>query len=396
MATAIVVAGAGARGAYEAGVLSVVVPRLYDEGERELVLIGTSAGAINVAIVAASAHAPSEIGGRLKGVWTRLRERDVFDLKQWNLFFRGLGFLALGKRRVPLYELLDTSALPTTIDSDAHVDWNRLRSNIGRTWVKAAGVVATHVATGGSFVFLQSPGPLPEGDPERGITYVPVELDGRYVRASAAIPIAFPGVRVPVPFARGTKELWFSDGGTRLNTPIKPAADILHRWPDEHVKRVIVVGTHPAPGSMVAPLEQASEDEPDVIDEAASILHSIFVDRVAEDLHSLRRRNELLKKAGHRSLATSTGRYEVMPYAYFGPEGSGTIARAAKDVFGAKYACNPGSDFAIVQRFLGGQSASGNELLSYLFFDPAFLSKIFEQGQSDATRSIASGIQWTT
>src|SRR4051812_19739108 len=50
--TAIVVAGAGARGAYEAGILSELVPHLRSRPVRigeddRIVVIGTSAGAIN-------------------------------------------------------------------------------------------------------------------------------------------------------------------------------------------------------------------------------------------------------------------------------------------------------------------------------------------------------------
>lgn len=55
--TAIVVAGAGARGAYEAGVLSVLVPRLLEESdsvdEHGSTVVGTSAGAINTVLLAA-------------------------------------------------------------------------------------------------------------------------------------------------------------------------------------------------------------------------------------------------------------------------------------------------------------------------------------------------------
>jgi NTE family protein len=54
----------------------------------------------------------------------------------------------------------------------------------------------------------------------RGIDYVPTEVKGEHVRASAAIPVALPAAEVGEPEqARG----WYFDGGTRLNTPIKPA-----------------------------------------------------------------------------------------------------------------------------------------------------------------------------
>ena len=65
------------------------------------------------------------------------------------------------------------------------------------------------------------------------IDYVQTQLDDQHVRASAAIPILFPPVRVEQPRdARG----WYFDGGTRLNTPIKPALDL-------GAERLVVVAT---------------------------------------------------------------------------------------------------------------------------------------------------------
>jgi NTE family protein len=46
----LVVAGGGARGAYEAGVLSVLLPELARQGRRPTVFVGTSAGAINATL----------------------------------------------------------------------------------------------------------------------------------------------------------------------------------------------------------------------------------------------------------------------------------------------------------------------------------------------------------
>ena len=60
-----VIAGAGARGAYEAGALSVVVPRPAAAGARPRVFVGTSARAMNAALLALS---------RISGLAARLSQ----------------------------------------------------------------------------------------------------------------------------------------------------------------------------------------------------------------------------------------------------------------------------------------------------------------------------------
>jgi predicted acylesterase/phospholipase RssA len=49
----LVIAGAGARGAYEMGALSVLLPWLREHGRSPRIIVGTSAGAMNAVLVAA-------------------------------------------------------------------------------------------------------------------------------------------------------------------------------------------------------------------------------------------------------------------------------------------------------------------------------------------------------
>src|SRR6266566_8531962 len=57
---ALVLAGGGARGAYEIGALSALLPRLERRGERPDIVVGTSVGAINAAYLGATAADPLE------------------------------------------------------------------------------------------------------------------------------------------------------------------------------------------------------------------------------------------------------------------------------------------------------------------------------------------------
>src|ERR1700737_585540 len=54
----LVLAGGGARGSYERGALSVLLPSLHERGELPSIFVGTSVGAINATSVAATSHLP--------------------------------------------------------------------------------------------------------------------------------------------------------------------------------------------------------------------------------------------------------------------------------------------------------------------------------------------------
>lgn len=390
MATAIVLAGAGARGAYEAGVLSVVLPKLLED-EREVVLVGTSAGAINAALLAGSAHLPVEaVVEKLRTTWTELGWKDVFELSVSPFVSYGWEFLRGGSTRARMYALLDTRPLKDMVDGNESVDWPQLRSNIGTSWVRALGIVATEVETTNSVVFVQGVSNLPPKRGTRGIEYRGATLEGPHVRASAAIPLAFPAVRID-------GEGWFMDGGVRLNTPIAPGADLLRALGgSDH--RVLVVSTYPDPDAPESSTPPATGEQPDVIAQSASMMHSMFVDRVAEDIHRLRRVNGTLRTLGVRTAGDpATGaRRDVLRHAYFGPPTSGLLARAAQEAFTAEHRgpLTP-FPFTLLSRLLGSVGPNRNELLSFFFFEPAYLTRAFGLGREHAEALARDGIRWS-
>ena len=74
----LVLAGGGARGAYEIGALAELAPALEARGERVEIVVGTSAGALNAAFLAAGAHRP--LGDVLADglrTWRSIHFRDV-------------------------------------------------------------------------------------------------------------------------------------------------------------------------------------------------------------------------------------------------------------------------------------------------------------------------------
>src|SRR5437763_7979927 len=276
----LVLAGGGARGAYEAGAASVLFPVLEQRGERPEILLGTSAGALNGSFLAATAHLPTnDVMATALGIWASVRWSEVArQLLSDASVRRAAAYVGefLGVPGSRLESLLDPAPLGTTLRE--RVDFEQLDENVRAGRVAAVGVAATSALTGRSVVF-HSGGPKLAPDRRRGIDYVSTALREDQVLASAAIPTVFPAVHVEQPAeARG----WYFDGGTRLNTPIKPALAL-------GAKRVVVIGLNsiaPAPGDHLA-----DDKRPNLFEGAAQIVQGMLTDRLVEDVRELAEEN---------------------------------------------------------------------------------------------------------
>lgn len=381
----LVLAGGGSRGAYEAGVLSVLLPELERRGQRPTVIIGTSAGALNAVILTAMAgHSAEQAARTLVEAWSTVQRHDVFQpvvgLQAPMTALRYLGDV-LGVPGVRLPGLLDPAPLRGTIDR--LIDWSAVHDNVRDGAVDCVAVAATDAANPRSVVFVEGGAGERELPPTRTIEYVPTELSGEHVHASAAMPVLFPAVHVEQPAAgRG----WYYDGGTRLNTPIKPALDL-------GVDRLVVVATH-----SVAPRrsdQRRHDARPDFADGAVQLLHATMVDPLTEDVRRLGKTNLLLRSgptpealAEHRRTARQPP-YREVPYMFIAPHTRDAVGDIASDVFARHFSGHRGlraPDMAILSRLLGGQSEQHGEIISYVLFEPAFHTELMALGRRDARR----------
>ncbi|PZS19698.1 MAG: hypothetical protein DLM54_06500 [Acidimicrobiales bacterium] len=230
----LVLAGGGARGAYEIGALSCILPELDKRGWRPTIVVGASVGAINATHLAARRHlgVQEAIDGSL-ALWREVTEdRVVRPLISPGAPWRALRGAARtqSRSRVRRHGLLDPSPLADSLGE--WVDWESLHRNVAEGIIASVAVIACAARSGHSVAFVE--GQLHRGGyPSHVIDYFPTRLTEVHVRASTAIPLLFPPVRVEDPHdARG----WYFDGGTRLNTPIKPALDL-------GAQRLVVIGT---------------------------------------------------------------------------------------------------------------------------------------------------------
>jgi NTE family protein len=375
----LVLAGGGARGAYELGALSALLPVLEARGERPRVIVGTSVGALNAAFLGATADLPAaEVVARGLSIWEGIGFEQVLAPLGSP---RALGRLAryVGQfLRVPgarLEALLDPAPLRETVQR--LVPFPAIERNVADGTLDAAAVVATSALTSRSVAFHHGGSP-PAQDDKRGIDYVEARLTDEHVRASAAIPGAFPAVHVATPQrARG----WYFDGGTRLNTPIKPALAL-------GARRIVVVALNAI--AAPPPAQLAGEQRPDALEGAAQLIQAVLVDPLAHDVATLASINALL---GTR--AGPTPGKQRIPYIFVAPQERDAIGHLAQRVFDEHYAHLADALCARDLAFLGRAVAGGSdplhgELLSYLFFAPELARELIDLGRTDARRWLAA------
>jgi NTE family protein len=378
-----VLSGGGARGAYEAGAISIIAPALEARGERPSLFVGTSVGAINASYMGASRHldADQQAAGLLDR-WREVTKDSVIRpilLQQLPLTALRYAGELLSLPGVRLPSLLDPKPLERSLKR--WMSWGDLHRNVEHGLVHAVAVVATAARTGRTVAFVESENEL-AGHNSHAVEYVPTALADEHIRASAAIPILFPPVRVETPAAaRG----WYVDGGTRLNTPIKPALDL-------GAESLVVIGTEAITEPAAEPGRHESK-APDFGDGALHALHGTLVDPLGEDMRMLGNVNEFFASGEDAPAATryreARGKppYRRVPYIFVAPRRRGIIGDIASEVFRTRYGglkALRSPDFPLLNRLLGGDGPAHGELLSYLLFDQEFIEALIDLGRADA------------
>jgi len=317
----LVLPGGGARGAYEAGALSVLIPALAARGERVSIVCGTSVGGINAAMLAAvAARTPAEQAELFLSHWRSVRKGAV--ISPVIGVGTAIGLLRLAGEALELpgmraASLLDPSPLARSLDD--WIDWNALHANVAGELIRAVCVVATSVERGVPVGFVESAAPAPRSD--REITYLDTRLEGAHVRASAAIPLLFPPVEI-AGFGH------FVDGATRLNAPIAPALTL-------GADRVIVIGYEPLANERGA----SDGSAPRIADVAANVLDGLLLDQVAHDVRRMLAINAFFAEhpatgssRAARAYRQSRGRppYRRISYALVAPSARGQIGALAE------------------------------------------------------------------
>jgi len=353
---ALVLPGGGARAAYQVGVLQAIAgwcppgtPLPFD------VLCGTSAGAINAAVIAARAGDVQQAAADLAAVWSQFHVEQVFRTGTLDMMRSGLHLLfalVSGGFLLPMPRALFNN-LPLRALLQRSVDFDALARAVEAGRPDTVVVTATSVTSGDSVAFVQSSRPFRPWDRagRRGVAAV---LSLEHLMASSAIPLLFPTVAMDGQH--------FGDGAMRQATPLAPA---LHLGAD----RILVIGSRQPDRPAVA-----QAPEPNLADHFGFMLDSLFMEGLQSDLERLSRVNSLI--ASYPPGTAPFGLRHVETLLMLPRRDPTEIALAHRMAIPAT--------LRAFLRILGATGVRGGRLLSFLLFESRFTRELIRLGERDA------------
>lgn len=380
---AVVLAGGGARGAYEVGVLQYVVDRVARSIGKDVhfdIVCGTSVGAINATMLASFADEPRRGVELLAKAWASLTMGSIVRTEPRDVWALGRAFFlrpaSTPERPTALF---NPAGLRTLLDGA--IPFERIDAMIARDKLVAAAISTTHVASGKTVVFVQRKGDsLPVWGSDGTVVARKAALRVEHALASAAIPLVFPAVRIDGEM--------FCDGGLRQNVPLSPARRL-------GADRLLVISPRHLP-ELPAPISIVDGAAPGPLFLLGKALNALLLDRIDDDVDRLERINRILE-AGERRFGPhfidELNQELGYPRAHRVRKLRTVLVRPSEDLSALSAQFVRSSAFkehprgilgSIISRIANGESGNEADLLSYLLFDGAFAEQLMEMGRDDA------------
>jgi NTE family protein len=360
----LVLAGGGARAAYQVGVLQAIREILPEPQANPFPIIcGTSAGAVNAGSLAVHCDDFGNAVEQLLNVWRNFEPHHVYRSDWYGATMNNMrwmaGFLfgAFMKRR--RNSLLDNRPLEALLTR--YLDFSRIQANIDKGALDAVSITCSGYTSGQSCSFFQGTENL-EGWRRSMRIGIKTQLTVQHLMASSAIPFVFPPYHVNREF--------FGDGSMRQIAPVSPA---LHLGAD----RVVVVGT--ARIRNESPERLRGDNFPTLAQVAGHVMNSIFLDSLSVDIERLERINrtvscsspEALKKMG-----LSLHHVDVLVLTPSEP----------LDQLAIKHMADLPWTIRFMLRSVGAMRRGGANLASYLLFQRGYCQELIELGYNDTIK----------
>ena len=194
---ALILPGAGARGAYQVGVLKAIARLLPERASNPFSIIsGTSAGAINASVLASRAARFDFAVSEMERVWSNFAAHQVYRADNWTMLRSSMHWLSafvfggLGVRN-PV-SLLDNEPLRELLTRN--INLRHIDRAIDKGQIEALAITASAYSSSRSVTFYQGTASLRPWARVRRVGK-PAKISMEHLMASSAVPFVFAPVK---------------------------------------------------------------------------------------------------------------------------------------------------------------------------------------------------------
>lgn len=373
MHNSLLLAGGGARAAYQVGVIKAVLDYHYNSLHETRTLFdiftGVSAGAINSMALACFNDKPQYAVDYIYNFWSKISVEQIYEVDNFSLIKTALPWI---KAILPFLKKSNKNPDPTFLLNNAplnellkSIPFDRLDELIQQKIVHGSSVTCSSYHSGQSICFFQGAEHLKEWDKPRrqGLRDT---LGIQHLLASSSLPIIFPAQKI--------KGEWFGDGSMREQAPLSPS---IHMG----AHKIFVVGTGRKNANSSTLLSSditlpvIERKYPSLAQIGGHVLNGLFLDNIQADVERLKRTNQLISKINqektHDLPMKKIDLFMCSPSVKIDDIASQHVHRLPKSIL------------KLLER-IGVTEKFGGTLASYLLFEEHYCTELIRIGYEDA------------
>ncbi len=352
---ALYLAGGGARGAYQAGVLKAISTILNVKKIPFDTVSGVSVGCLNAAVLAEHAEDFALGTEKLEALWANISSQQIFNASNFELSKSVLrNFSNFFVKKTNAGYLLDASPLHGFITDS--INFKTVASNIAERHLDAMEVISNCYETHQTVSFYQHYDANFEGWNTPRHCSERVDLQMEHILASSALPLFFPPAAI--------NGLHYGDGSMGLVAPLRGAIRF-------QVEKILVLGTRHVP--VFTGDEKLRNGDIGFASILGGMLNGLFLDNLDRDIEMVGRMNDIARLLSLWRKRHSPWR----PIEILHLRPSLNIASFAQSQYNVMPAL-----LRFLLNMLGAKGHSG-DLLSFLLFEKEFTRELIAQGFND-------------